>query len=61
LIHTTHHLENHTMRKLIIAAAIAAFCAAAYASCRSYTINQGGRTVYCTECCYYGNCTVNCF
>jgi len=49
------------MRKLIIAAAIAAFCAAAYASCRSYTINQGGRTVYCTECCYYGNCTVNCF
>ena len=48
-------------RKLIIAAAIAAFCTSAYASCRYYTIQQNGRTVTCTECCYGNNCTVNCY
>lgn len=47
-------------RNLIIAAAIAAFCTSAYASCRYYTIQQGGRMIFCTECCYNGNCSVTC-
>lgn len=48
------------MKKLIVGALIACFATAAYASCRYYTINQGGRTLYCTECCWGSNCNVTC-
>lgn len=48
-------------RKLAIAAALTAFCTAAWASCTTYTIYRDGRTVMCTQCCYGGHCTVTCF
>lgn len=48
------------MKRFLVALSMLAVCASAYASCRYYTINQGGRIVYCTECCYYGNCHITC-
>ena len=49
------------MRKLIVAVLLAVVATAAYAACRSFTVNTpDGRVLFCTECCYYGNCTVTC-
>ena len=48
------------MKKVIAVLALACFATAAYAACRTYSITQGGRTIYCLECCNGSNCTTTC-
>ncbi len=48
------------MKKLIIAAIIAATSVGAYASCRYWTVTIDGRTWFCTQCCYGTGCTTTC-
>lgn len=52
------------MKKIIatlFTVCIAAFGNAAYANCSTHTYTINGKMVTCTTCCYYGNCTTNCF
>ena len=49
------------MKKYIIGVVLALSAGAVYASCVTNTVFSGGRMVMCTTCCYYGNCTTNCF
>ena len=47
--------------KTLIALAMLLYAAVAWANCTSYTImGPGGKIVFCTQCCYSGNCTVTC-
>ena len=48
------------MKKIIIAIALSLSASAVYAACTTSTIMSGGRTVFCTTCCYGGNCTTTC-
>lgn len=52
---------NLTTKRLMAALALATAATAAWAQCTTHTIFQGGRTVICTTCCHYGNCTTTCF
>lgn len=49
------------MKKAIIGVWLATVAALAWANCTTHTIMQGGRVITCTTCCFYGNCTTNCF
>ena len=54
------------MRKMLLAALVAALVGLsmpgpALANCTTTTYMMNGRMVTCTQCCYFGNCTVNCF
>ena len=49
------------MKKILAAISIALVTTGAWASCSTHTIISGGRMVTCTTCCYFGNCTTNCF
>lgn len=48
------------MKKALIAVALAAAATAAWAACTTHTYIVNGKTVTCTTCCYYGNCTTTC-
>jgi hypothetical protein len=49
------------MKKALIAIGLAAAATAAWASCTTHTVIQGGRMVTCTTCCVGGHCTTTCF
>lgn len=49
------------MKKILAGLGIALVTTGAWASCSTQTIIYGGRMVTCTTCCYFGNCTTNCF
>lgn len=49
-----------SMKKLMIALALAVTSAAAYAACTTHTYVVNGRIVTCTTCCFGSNCTTNC-
>jgi hypothetical protein len=49
------------MKKITAAIAGLLFAGAAYASCTTHTYFINGKMVSCTTCCYYGNCTTNCY
>jgi hypothetical protein len=53
--------KGKTMKKVIIGTVLALAASAAYASCVTNTVFQGGKMVVCTTCCYGGNCTTTCF
>ena len=48
------------MRKVIVSAALAIAPVLAWAACTSHTYNYGRKYVYCTTCCYFGQCTTTC-
>lgn len=48
------------MTKLLAALILATTASAAYATCTTHTIFQGGRMVTCTTCCVGGHCTTTC-
>lgn len=45
----------------VLAVFAGAYANVAYASCSTHTYIVNGKMVTCTTCCYYGNCTTNCF
>jgi hypothetical protein len=47
------------MKKLIAVLALVV-APAAYAACTSHTIMSNGRMIFCTTCCYGGQCTTTC-
>ncbi len=49
------------MKKLVIGLWLAALSASVWAACSTHTYFVNGRTVMCTTCCHFGNCTTNCF
>jgi hypothetical protein len=49
------------MKKFLAAISIALVTTGAWASCSTHTYTMNGRMVTCTTCCYFGNCTTNCF
>lgn len=53
------------MKRILIALTLTTslllFAQGAQASCRYYSVTQGGRTVHCSECCYGSQCYVNCY
>jgi hypothetical protein len=49
------------MKKAIVGLLLSAVATVVYANCSTHTINSGGKFVTCTTCCYYGNCTTNCY
>lgn len=49
------------MKKALIAISLITAATAAWAACSTHTYTINGRTVTCTTCCYFGNCTTNCF
>jgi hypothetical protein len=52
------------MRKFlatVLAVFAGAYANVAYAACSSHTYIVNGKMITCTTCCYYGNCTTNCF
>lgn len=49
------------MKKFLAAITIALVTTGAWASCTTHTITSGGRMVTCTTCCYFGNCSTNCY
>ena len=49
------------MKKIILAALLACFATAAYASCTTWwQTTTDGRSVLCTRCCQYGSCNTTC-
>ncbi len=48
------------MTRIVAALVLATAASAAYATCTTHTIFQGGRMVTCTTCCFGGHCTTNC-
>jgi len=48
------------MKKYIVGVVLALSASAVYAACTTNTIISGGRTLFCTTCCYSGNCTTTC-
>lgn len=48
------------MKKTLIAIGLVAFTSAVWANCTTNTIFVNGKTMFCTVCCYFGNCTTTC-
>lgn len=48
------------MKKALIAIWAAVAATNVWAACTTHTYTVNGKTVYCTTCCYYGNCTTTC-
>ena len=49
------------LKRIFAGLGIALITTGAWAQCSTHTIWSNGRSVTCTTCCYYGNCTTNCF
>lgn len=49
------------MKRFLLAASLALTATAAYATCTTHTIFQGGRMVTCSTCCVGNNCTTTCW
>lgn len=48
------------MKYVLAALALLGSVTLAYAACTSHTYMVNGRTIFCTTCCYSGNCTTTC-
>jgi hypothetical protein len=49
------------VKRILAGLGIALITTGAWAQCSTHTIWSNGRSVTCTTCCYFGNCTTNCF
>ena len=53
--------EEKTMRKFLTAVALMAVAGSVYAACTTQTITMpDGKMMFCTTCCFNGNCNTTC-